>query len=107
MPLLPRLDELAEEMHYSDTQVRWIFASVIIVTPTAILALLWLIYNSWTILYKQGRWRVLPLTTFYVLSLLLVLFHIYSAIMFAVILLDSNILLQLIYQTLMFAITID
>ena len=51
-----------------------------VVCACAIGVLGWVVRNIWVILYRQGKYKVLPLLTFYVLATLLVLFRIYDAI---------------------------
>ena len=40
----------------------------------------WVIRNIWVILFKKGKYKVLPLLTFYILAILLVILRMYDAI---------------------------
>lgn len=73
MPWLPRVDDLTQAMGYSYMQQKLLVACVLLSLPFGLCLMFWLFYNSWKILIKQGRYRVLPLTTFYILATLQVI----------------------------------
>ena len=66
-----------------DREQFWIEFSITLNFPFAILLLAWLLWHVWKILYKQRKFKVLPLTTFYTLAIANVVAHMYLAIMFA------------------------
>ena len=53
-----------------------IYGTVIIFTQL----LFFCLYNIYYFLYKQGKWRVFPLTVFYILSVVMCLLRIYGTI---------------------------
>ena len=69
--------------------------------------LVWLFINVWKFLIKQGRYRVLPLVTFYVLAILITLAKVYIAFQLAAVLVDFQVWPQLICQTLMFTLILQ
>mmetsp|Transcript_25144 Transcript_25144/g.31544 ORF Transcript_25144/g.31544 Transcript_25144/m.31544 type:complete len:98 (+) Transcript_25144:8-301(+) len=73
MAILPGHDELAAAGTYSEKQLLWISLSQGILILLTILSLLWLCMNVYKILYRQRKWKVLPLVNFYVLAALLIL----------------------------------
>ena len=85
----------------------WINFCITITLPFAFFLLVWLLLNVWKILIKQGRFKVLPLTTFYILAIMVVIAHTYYAIMLGKILLYFYVLPQLMCQILMFGITLQ
>ena len=97
MSFLSDIDVLAAWMGYTETQKNWLIASIIIGMAVGLIVLAWLVYNSWAILFKQGRYRVLPLTVFYILAISLIAAHIITAFMFAPSLLEGRVLAQLIF----------
>ena len=90
-----------------DNEKFWIEFSITINFPYAIFLLAWLLWHVWKILYKQRKFKVLPLTTFYILAIANVVAHMYLAVMFAEVLLYGWVVPQLMCQTIMFALTIQ
>ena len=75
--------------------------------PLFLVCLIWLLINVWKFLVKQGRYRVLPLVTFYVLAISITLVKIYIACQFAAVMVDFQVFAQLICQTLMFTLILQ
>ena len=82
MAILPGLDYLAEKFGYSDAQIKWLAACTYFVILTELLVLGWIIYNIWTILFTQGKYKVEPLLTFFILATMLILIRIFYAILY-------------------------
>ena len=64
---------------------------ILLTTPV----LFWLVYNLWTILVKQQKWKVIPLSTFYSLAITLVLVDIWKMVFFFKLLDDYSVVLLL------------
>ena len=86
--MFPRMDEFMEMAGYSEKDKHVIIATILIMIPVTLVVLAWLAFHFYTILFKQGRYVVLPLTTFYVLAIILVVAHMYTYFMFGEILLE-------------------
>lgn len=106
MAVFPRLDEFVRVCGFSPSEQTWIVFSMVVMMPCTLAVFGWLIYSTYAYMLKQGRYKVLPLTAFYLLALVLVAAHFYTFFMFAEILLDYEVLPSLMFQTLMFAITL-
>ena len=63
--------------------------------------------NIWTILVKQGKYRVLPLLTFYILTTCMILVRIYSTIWLWKIKVKSSCVFLLFPSTLKFGLGLD
>ena len=72
--------ECLDRVHELKTDSVWIKFSIYSTASVSGLILICLLFNSYTILYKQGKWRVVPLVKFYILSVMLVIFKILNAI---------------------------
>ena len=107
--MYPYLHNLVEEMKRTSGSGNeaWINFCVTITLPVAVFLLAWLLHNVWKILIMQGRFKVLPLTTFYILAIMIVIAHSYYAIMLGRILLFFWVLPQLMCQILMFGLTLQ
>ena len=77
MAILPWHDKIVEADVFSKEQMRWVAFTQYFMMLLCLATLTWLIYNAWKILIKKQKYRVLPLTNFYFLSLILVVFRIY------------------------------
>ena len=76
MAILPWHDKMVEDGSYTEEEMLWISITKYSMIVLCLATLAWLLYNAWTILIKQGKYDVLPLTNFYALALLLILFRI-------------------------------
>ena len=81
--MYPLMDQFCKGAGLDDREQFWIEFSITLNFPLAIFLLAWLLWHVWKILYKQRRFKVLPLTTFYTLAIANVVAHMYLAIMFA------------------------
>ena len=86
--MYPHMDSFCQAANLDDREQFWIEFSITVNFPLAIFLLAWLLWHVWKILYKQRRFKVLPLTTFYTLAIANVVAHIYLAIMFAKVLIE-------------------
>ena len=80
MAILPGLDNYAYIHGFSDAEVKWLAVFTYLNLLAELLCLGWIIYNVWTFLYKQGKYKVLPLSTFYILATILMLVRIFAEI---------------------------
>ena len=69
-------DEMIDTGYYNDKEVEVLVCIVYVMLAMGFVTLGWLLYNAVTILWKQKKYKVLPLVNFYLLALLLVLFRI-------------------------------
>ena len=80
MALLPGLDRAAEYEGLSEDEKKWIAACQYLVILIEVGVLGWLIYNVWNIVYKQGKYKVPSILTFYILAAMLILFRLENEI---------------------------
>ena len=78
--MLPDLDEFAAYNGNDDAQKKWIAASQWLVAGLELIVLVWAIYNVVVILIRGGKYKVLPLLTFYILIILLFCMRLYNGI---------------------------
>ena len=92
--MYPKLHDLVEQMQTTSGSGNeaWINFCITITLPIAFFLLVWLLHNVWKILIKQCRFKVLPLTTFYILAIMIVIAHSYYAIELGSIILYSWVL---------------
>ena len=105
--MLPGLDELATKYGYSQVQIRVIAANLYFILLIGLLVLLWLMRNIWTILVKQGKFKVLPLLTFYIVATTLILIRIVFSLWNFQTLDNWNVFFMLSPQSLKFVIGIN
>ena len=74
----------ASESKHTTDQIRKLAICQYVELILCLLVLGWIFLNSWRFLYRQGKYKILPLVTFYILAFSLVLFRIYDAIWFFV-----------------------
>jgi len=72
-----------------------------------LIVLAWISYHIWTILWKQGKYRVLPLLNFYVVATLSTLNTLNRALRGSIMLLDKPLVGLLSNQTLKFCLGIN
>ena len=75
------MNDFAEENGFSDAQIKWLAACQYLILLVELLVFGWLIYNILSILVRQGRYKSLPLLTFYMLATVLLVVRIFSEIM--------------------------
>lgn len=92
MSFLSSIDMLAKEFGFTEAQKNWLIASIIIGILAGFVVIAWLIYNCWVFLYKQGRYKVLPLTVFYILSISVMAAHIIVGFAFAPTFLEARVM---------------
>ena len=73
-------DGCVNDVHKLETDSIWIKFSIYFTAFVSGLILICLLINSYNILYKQAKWRVVPLVIFYMLSVILAIFKIFNAI---------------------------
>ena len=76
MAIFPKQDEVVDHSDLTESWMRWFNFFQCLMIIFALATLVWIVYNAWNILIKQKKYAVLPLTNFYVLATLLVLFRI-------------------------------
>ena len=91
----------------TDEDIEWIEVLVYINLPLFLVTLVSLLINVWKFLVKQGRYRVLPLVSFYVLAISITLVKVYIACQFAPVMVEFQVFPQLICQTLMFTLILQ
>ena len=72
-----------------------------------LIVLAWISYHIWTILWKQGKYHVLPLLNFYVVATLLILNSLNRALRSSTMLLEYPIVGLLADQTLKFCLGVN
>ena len=80
MAILPGHDETIADGTFSASQMRLFAVFQLIELILCLAVLYWLLHNAWVILYRQKKFNVLPLSTFYVLAFMIVVLRIYDAI---------------------------
>lgn len=107
--MYPKLHDLVVQMQTTSGSGNeaWINFCITITLSFAFFLLVWLLHNVWKILIKQCRLKVLPLTTFYILAIMIVIAHSYYAIELGSIILYSWVLPQVMCQILMFGLTLQ
>ena len=80
MPFFPYIQDYINEEYMTTTEYRIFFS--IHVIDTIIYLALWIlaVINIWLILIKQGKWRTMPLLTFYIYSFLVITMRIFLLI---------------------------
>ena len=71
MTILPWHDR-ADYLSVTEEELKWFALSQYLMFALCIAMLCWVMRNIYFILYKQGRFRVLPMLVFYVLSTMLI-----------------------------------
>ena len=107
MAILPGLDELATQYGYNQVQKRVIAANLYFVFLCGLLVLLWLMRNIWTILVKQGKWKVLPLLIFYIIATTLIVVRLIFTIWHFELINNWNTIFMILPQNLKFLIGIN
>ena len=90
-----------------DDDHTWIAVYQCIVVAAMLAVLGWLAYNFWTILVQQRKWRVIPLSTFYSLAALLVIFDMFKVTYYFTWTVNYEVVFFLYGQTLKFLLTVD
>ena len=80
MPFFPYIHDYNNEEYMTTTEFRIFFLTHVI--DTIIYLALWIlaVINIWLILIKQGKWRTMPLLTFYIYSFLVITMRIFLLI---------------------------
>ena len=102
MAILPWHDKLVDEGHYTREEMRKIAAAQYVMIALCLITLVWLIYNAVSILIKQGKYRVLPLSNFYAFAFMAVISRLLYQIFFFPGLENYWIIFYLFCQTLKF-----
>ena len=76
MAIFPMHDMVVDKGYLTETQLGWFnfFQCLMIIFSLA--TLVWLVHNAWNILIRQKKLDVLPLTNFYALAALLLVFRV-------------------------------
>ena len=104
MALFPGADKSIIKRFFTDKEIKWFAAFQWLLIVACILNLAWLLYNAVIILYKQEKYRVLPMANFYFLATLLVVFRLTFAVVWWLTLSKFLIFFTLFGQTLKFLI---
>ena len=83
MAIIPYHDELLGKVdtgEITEAQVVWLTVMQYWLTFIFILLLVFVLYNFWNFIIKQGKYHNQPLLMFYILTILLIVFRVYQLI---------------------------
>lgn len=90
-------DQLIDDGKLTEDQIMILAICQYVMTSLCLIVLCWLLYNTFTILVKQKKYKVLPLLNFYVLAIPMMLCRTYDMIWFFPCIIEHEVTPQLLH----------